>query len=71
MKKCKIVDLLFFNIIMVLKLQTSAIKLVFSLIPKEAGNLTSKSDVVYNTLLVFLPLLNGKSVARQFKTVIR
>ena len=60
---------------MVLKSQTSAIKLVFSFIPNqlnlEAGKLTSKSDVVNNTLLVFLPLINCKSVAGLFKTIIR
>ena len=52
-----------------LKSQTSAIKYVFSFIPNqsnsEVGNMTSKSDDVYNTLLVFLPLINGKSVALQ------
>ena len=67
--------LIVFSMIMALKSQTSAIKLVFSFIPNqlnsEASNLTSKSDVVYNTLLVFLPLINGKSVAHLFKTIIR
>ena len=74
MKKCKSVNLLF-SMFMVLILQTGAIKFVFSFIPNqsnsEVGNLTSKSDVVYNTLLVFLPLINCKSVAGLFKTIIR
>ena len=55
--------------------QTSAIKYVFSFTPNqsnsEVGNMTSKSDVVYNTLLVFLLLINGKSVACLFQTIIR
>ena len=51
---------------MLLKSQASAIKCVFSFIPNQ-----SKSDVVYNTLLVFLPLINGKSVAHLFQTIIR
>ena len=61
---------------MVLKSQTIAITcaFVFSLTPNqsnlEVGNLKSKSDVVYNTLLVFLPLIKGKSVACLFNTVI-
>ena len=42
---------------MFLKLQTIAIKYVFSFIPNqsdsEVGTMTSKSDVVYNTLLFF------------------
>ena len=74
-EEMQIRKLLVFSIIMVLKSQTSAIKLVFSFIPNqsnsEAGNLISKSDVVNNTLLVFLPLINGKSLARLFKTIIR
>ena len=57
-------------IFMLLKSQTSAIKYVFSFIPdqsnSEVGNMTSKSDVVYNTLLVFLLLNKGKSVAHLF-----
>ena len=60
---------------MLLKSQTSAIKFVFSFITNqsnsEVGNLTSKSGVVYNTVLVFLPLINGKSVAILFQTIIR
>ena len=55
---------------MVLKSQTSAIKLVFSFIPNqsysEAGNLTS---IQYP--ISFLPLINGKSVAPLFKTIIQ
>ena len=67
----KLIGLLMF---MVLKSQTSAIKFAFSFIPNqsnsEVGNLISnfKSDVVYNTLLIFLLLINGKLVARLFKT---
>ena len=44
---------------MLLKWQTSAIKYVFSFIPNQSNS--EVSDVVYNTLLVFLPLFNGKS----------
>ena len=59
---------------MLLKSQTSAIKFVFSFIlnqsSSEVGKLKSKSDVVYNTLLVFLPLINGKSAVYLLKTII-
>ena len=37
----------------------------------EVGNMTSKSDAVHNTLLVFLLLINGQSVAHLFQTGIR
>ena len=47
-----------------LKSQTSAIKYVFSFIPYQP-------NVVFNTPLVFLPLINGKSVAHLFQTIIR
>ena len=67
--------LIVFSMFMLLKLQTSAINFVFSFIPNqlnsEISNLTSKSDVVYNTLLVFLPLINVKSVAHLFKKFFR
>ena len=50
-------------------------KYVFSFIPNqsnsEVGNMTIKSDVVYNILLVFLPLINRKSVAHLFQTIFR
>ena len=41
---------------MLLKSQTSAIKYVFSFIPNQ-----SNSEVGSPTLLIFLPLINGKS----------
>ena len=68
--------LIVFSMLMLLKSQTSAIKYVwFSFIPNqsnlEVGNQTSKSDVVYNNLLVFLPLINSKSVVHLLKTIIR
>ena len=70
-----ICKLIVFSMFMVHKLQTRAIKFVFSFIPNqsnlEVGNLTSMSDVVYNTLFVFLPLINGKLVAHLFKKIIR
>ena len=52
---------------MLLKSQTSAIKYVFFSIPNQSN---SEVDVVYNTLLVFLPLINGRSVAHLFQTII-
>ena len=68
MKKCKSVNLFFFlSLFLLLKSQTSAIKYVFSFIPNQSNS----EDVVYNTLLVFLPLINGKSVAHLFQTIIR
>ena len=46
--------------LMLLKSQTSAIKcFFFHPLSVEFGS--QKSDVVYNTLLVFLPLIDGKS----------
>ena len=48
-----ICKLIVFSMFMLLKLQTSAIKFVFSFIPNqsnsEVGNVTIMSDVVYNT----------------------
>ena len=62
--------LIVFSMFMLLKSQTSAIKFVFSFIPyqsnSDVGNLTCKSDVVYNTLLLFLPLINSKWLAHLF-----
>ena len=55
---------------MLLKSQTSAIKYVFSFIPNqsnsEVGNMTSKSDDVYNTLLVF----GSASVANNYLIIL-
>ena len=52
----------FFSMFIVLKSQTSAIKFDFSFINNQSNsevrNLTSKSDVVYNALLVFLSLIS-------------
>ena len=67
MKKCKSVNLLFFH---VNKFSLSSL-IHMNQSNSEVGNLTSKSDVVYNTLLVFLPLIDGKSVAHMSKTIIR
>ena len=71
----QISKLIVFSPCFLLKSQTCAIKYVFSFIPNsqsnsEVGNMTSKSDVVYNTLFFFLPLINDKSVAHPFQTII-
>ena len=50
---------------MLLKSQMSANKYVFSFIPNQ-----SNSEVCSPMLLVFLPLINGKSVAHLFQTII-
>ena len=55
---------------MLLKSQASAIKCVFSFIPNQSNSEVG-SPMLYNTLLVFLPLINGKSVAHLFQTIIR
>ena len=55
---------------MLFKSQTSAIKYVFSFIPNQSnsdvGNMTSKSDDVYNTLLV----LGSASVANNYLIIL-
>ena len=55
---------------MLLKSQTSAIKYVFSFIPNQSNSEVGSPNVVYSTLLVFLPLIDGKSVAHLFQTII-
>ena len=69
-KKCKSVNLLFFSMFMSLKSQTSAIKM-FSLssLIRRIGK--SVVRCCLHTLLVFLPLINGKSVAHLFQTIIQ
>ena len=53
---------------MLLKSQTSAIKYVFSFIPNQS-NSEFGSPMLFT--IVFLPLINGKSVAHLFQTIIR
>ena len=68
MKKYKSVNLLFFfSMFMLLKSQTSAIKYVFSFIPNQS-NSEFGSPMLFT--IVFLPLINGKSVAHLFQTII-
>ena len=53
---------------MLLKSQTSAITYVFSFIHNQA-NSELGSPMLFT--IVFLPLINGKSVAHLFQTIIR
>ena len=58
-------------VFMLLKSQTSAIKYVFSFIPNQSNSEVGSPMFVYNTLLdFFLPLINGKSIAHLFQTII-
>ena len=69
MKKYKSVKLLFFlSMFMLLKSQTNAIKYVFSFIPRQS-NSEFGSSMLFT--IVFPPLINGKSVAHLFQTIIR
>ena len=56
----------FFSMFMLLKWQTSAIKYVFSFIPNQS-NLEFGSPMLFT--IVFLPLVNGKSVAHLSQTI--
>ena len=60
--------IVFLPMFMLLKSQTSAIKYVFSFIPNQSNS--EVGIVLYNTLLVFLPFIKGKSVAHMFQTII-
>ena len=53
---------------MLLKSQTSAIEYVFSFIPYQSNSEVG-SPMLFT--IVFLPLINGKSVAHLFQTIIR
>ena len=53
---------------MLLKSQTSAIKYVFSFNPNQLNSEVG-SPLLFT--IVFLPLINGKSVAHLFQTIIR
>ena len=60
--------IVFFSPCMLLKSQTNAIKYVFSFIPNQS-NSEFGSSMLFT--IVFLPLINGKSVAHLFQTIIR
>ena len=60
--------IVFFSMFMLLKSQTNAIKYVFSFIPNQS-NSEFGSSLLFT--IVFLPLINGKSVAHLFQTIIR
>ena len=55
---------------MLLKSQTSAIKYVLSFIPNQSNSEVGSPMLFTYTLLVFLPLINGKLVAHLFQTII-
>ena len=58
----------FLSMFMLLKSQKNAIKYVFSFIPNQS-NSEFGSSMLFT--IVFLPLINGKSVAHLFQTIIR
>ena len=60
--------IVFFSMFMLLKSQTNAIQYVFSFIPNQS-NSEFGSSMLFT--IVFLPLINGKSVAHLFQTIIR
>ena len=60
--------IVFFSMFMLLKSQTNAIKYVFSFIPNQSNSEFGSSMLC---TIVFLPLINGKSVAHLFQTIIR
>ena len=60
--------IVFFSMFVLLKSQTNAIQYVFSFIPNQS-NSEFGSSMLFT--IVFLPLINGKSVAHLFQTIIR
>ena len=54
---------------MLLKYQTSAIKYVFSFIPNQPNSEVGSPMLFTIPYLVYLPLINGKSVAHLFQTI--
>ena len=60
--------IVFFSMFMLLKSQMNAIKYVFSFIPNQS-NSEFGSSMLFT--IFFLPLINGKSVAHLFQTIIR
>ena len=63
--------IVFYSMFMLLKSQTSAIKYVFSFIPNQSNSEVS-SPMLFTIPYVFLlPLIDGKSVAHLFQTIIQ